>query len=157
VDSRLAGPTLVEVDVVRKFDPDYSHEAVARHLRREAMKGFQRGDDPVSVAYVLACRCGVNLMPPPNSVSLILTRDSNPDCVIGWHLSVCCVTDRGYRGYVEEEGQHWLGLTFGHYAHRAVPQPLNDRTPAGIEKDVRHFVIECNWSEFDPIIWLGGL
>ena len=142
---------------MRIFLPDYNHEAVARHLRREALKGFQRSDDPISLAYVTACTCGVNLMPPPNSVSLILTRDNNPDCVIGWHLSVCCVTDRGYRGYVEAEGLHWLNLIFGCYAARAVATPLEDRTPFGVEKDVHHFVIECDWASTDPVVYLAGL
>ncbi len=143
---------------MRLFQPDYAHEGVARWLRIQAMKGFQRGDDPASVSYVGACTCGVNLPDYPESVSLILTRDSNPDCKIGWHLSICCVTDQGYRGYVSQEGAHWVAMAFGHYAGRAVEQPLEDRSKFGIEKDVRHFVIECDWADSrDPVVNLDGL
>lgn len=142
---------------MRAFDPDYDHQAIARHLRREAMKGFQRGDDPSTARYVAACTCGVNLPKAPDSVSLILTRDANPGCLIGWHLSVCCVTDKGYRGYVPEEGAYWLRTIFGPYADRAVEQPLEDRGRFGVEKDVRHFVIECDWTDRkDPAVNLEG-
>lgn len=142
----------------RCFDVDYDHAAVARWLRLQAKKGFQRADDETTQRYVTSCSCGVNLHPAPYSVSLILTRDLNPDCVIGWHLSVCCVTDRGYRGYSEEEGAHWLGVVFGKYASRAVAQPLEDRGPFGKEKDVRHWVIECDWADrSDSVVSLEGL
>jgi len=138
---------------VRCFAPDYGHAAVVRWMIREAMKGFQRGDDPSTWRYVDACSCGVNLPEYPKSVSLILTRDANPDCISGWHLSVCCVTDRGYRGYVPEEGAYWLRIIFGPHADRAVEQPLEDRSRFGIEKDVRHFVLECDWADrSDPAV-----
>jgi hypothetical protein len=142
---------------MRCFDLDHDHEAVGRHLRREAMKGFQRSNDPSSLRYVDACTCGVNLVPAPNSVSLIFTRDYNPDCKVGWHLSVCCVTHRSYRGYVPEEGLYWLGIIFGHYADRAIEQPLDARSPVGVKKDVRHFLIECDWTSKDPVVRLEGL
>lgn len=140
---------------MRKFDPEYSHDAVARWLRMEAMKGFQRGDDPTTWRYVDSCSCGVNLPEYPKSVSLILTRDAAPESMHGWHLSVCCVTDKGYRGYVPEEGAYWVRVIFGPYAERAVEQPLEDRTRFGIEKDVRHFLIECDWTDRnDPAVHL---
>lgn len=131
----------------RIFEPGHDAMAVARWLRGEAMKGFQRGDDDISRRYVKACTCGVNLAVCPNSVSLILTRDAAPDCVNGWHLSICCVTNTGYRGYVPEEGEHWLNAIFGDYAARAVEQPLAERGPLGKSKDIRHFVIECDWND----------
>jgi hypothetical protein len=140
---------------MRLFLHNYDHKAVARWLRLEAMKGFQRGDDPVSVRYVEACTCGVNLPECPKSVSLILTRDAVPDCVIGWHLSICCVTNRGYRGYVPEEGEYWIRTIFGAYADRAVTQPLDDRSVVGRAKDLRHFIIECDWRADDPVTALA--
>jgi hypothetical protein len=143
---------------MRLFLPDYDHAAVARWLRREAMKGFQRGDDPSTWRYVEACTCGVNLLPAPNSVSLIFTRDSNPDCKVGWHLSVCCVTHKAYRGYVPAEGEHWRQLVFGKYAPLAVEQPLTERSPYGVKKDVRHFIIECVWADHkNPVVTLEGI
>jgi hypothetical protein len=142
----------------RLFPPDYNHEAVGRWLRRQAKSGFQRDDSPSTHRYVDSCTCGVNLPECPNTVSLILTRDLNPDCVIGWHLSLCCVTNRGYRGYQPAEGEHWLGIIFGKYSARAIPQPLADRTQIGTEKDVRHWVIECDWKDSnDPAVTLEGL
>lgn len=72
---------------------------------------------------------------------------------MGWHLSVCCVTDKGYRGYVPEEGAYWARMIFGPWAHRAVEQPLESRSPFGVEKDVRHFLIECDWNDkTDPVV-----
>jgi hypothetical protein len=143
---------------VRLFDPSYDHAAIARFLRRQAGKGLQRGKDPVSVRYVEDCTCGVNLPEFPKSVSLILTRDAAPGCVFGWHLSICCVTNKGYRGYAPDEGARWVNLIFGRRAHLAVEQPLKDRSRFGVEKDVRHFVVECDWSDFtDPAVNLEGL
>jgi hypothetical protein len=142
----------------RCFDPDYDHAAVGRWLRQQAMKGFQRGGDDYSRRYTNACACGVNLPEFPNSVSLILTRDMVPGCAIGWHLSVCCVTDRGYRGFVPAEGAHWIDIVFGPYRGRAVPQPIEDRTAPGIEKDVRHWVVQVDWdNRKDPAVLLEGL
>ncbi len=143
---------------MRIFAPTYDHAAVAHHLRREALKGFQRGDDPSTWRYVRACSCGVNLPEYPKSVSLIFTRDANPDCKVGWHLSVCCVTGNGYRGYVPAEGAHWVRTIFGIYAPHAIEQPLEERSPFGVRKDVRHWIIECDWADRkNPIVNLEGL
>lgn len=137
----------------RLFDPSYDHASVAQWLRRQAMKGFQRGDDEYTWRYVDSCTCGVNLPEAPNSVSLIFTRDMNPDCAIGWHLSVCCVTNSGYRGFAPDEGQHWVDLLFGPFAHLARPQPLSDRSRFGVEKDVRHWVLPVDWADrSDPAV-----
>jgi len=137
--------------LIRRFHHDYNHELVARWLRAEAMKGFQRGDgdDPISARYVEACACTVSLPEFPNSISLILTCDVNPGYLISWHLSVCCVTETGYHGYVPEEGEYWCRLIFGAFADRAVMRPLSERSAAGVEKDVRHFVIvgACDWAD----------
>ena len=142
---------------MRLFGRHHDHAAVARHLRREALKGFQRGDDPATRRYVQACSCGVNLG-YPKSVSLILTRDYEPNCETGWHLSVCCVTDRGYRRYAPEEGEYWLRTIFGPYADRAIPGSLEDRGPVGIAKDVRHWVIPVDWNDrSDLAVRLEGL
>ena len=143
---------------MRIFLPDYNHEAIACFLRREAFKGFQRGEDDASRRYTEACIVGVNLPEHPNSVSLVLTRDMVPGCLVGWHLSICCVTERGYRGYASEEGEYWKRLIFGPHADRALERPLEERTHWGIEKDVRHFILECDWSNHqDPACGLAGL
>jgi len=142
---------------MRTFPPDYDHAAVAQFLRREAKKGFQRGDDPISRRYVEACNCGVNLFNAPDSVSLTLTRDFVLDYKIGWHLSVCCVTSSAFRGYVPEEGEYWKLLVFGWYSSLAVEQPLAERTPLGVQKDVRHWLIECDWGSSLPVVTLEGL
>ena len=131
----------------RYFPPLWDEESIARWLRRQAMRGFQRADDEHTGRYVMSCGCGVNLPEYPNSIGLILTRDINPDCLIGWHLSVCCVTYKGYRGYVPAEGEHWRQRIFGHYAELAIPQPLEDRSEFGREKDVRHWIIECDFAD----------
>lgn len=143
---------------MRRFDSDYNHESVGKWLRQQAMKGFQRGEDAHSRRYSLACSCGVNLPEFPNSVSLALTRDMIPDYASGWHFSISCITETGYRGYVPEEGEHWLAIIFGEYAGRAIPQPLDDRTDLGRAKDVRHWVVECDWVDRkDRAVNLEGL
>ena len=142
----------------RLFKPDYDHVQIARWLRMSARKGFQRGDDEYSRRYTDSCTCGVNLPEFPNSVSLILTRDMVPDCLIGWHLSICCVTDCGYRGFVPAEGNHWLKVVFGSYRDRAAPQPLEDRSTFGVTKDVRHWIVEVDWaSRTDLAVALEGV
>lgn len=144
--------------MVRVFDPDYDHVAIGRWLRRNAMKGFQRGIDDYSRRYTQSCTCGVNLAEPPKSVSLVLTRDMVPECPFGWHLSLCCVTSKGYRGFVPEEGAHWLEILFGPYRGRAAPQPLTERSSSGVDRDVRHWVVECDWNDRkDPAVNLEGL
>jgi len=140
---------------MRIFNPDYDHRAVGRWLRRQALKGFQRGGDAASGRYVESCTCGVNLADAPNSVSLIFTRDLVPECLIGWHLSVCCVTDKGYRGFSVAEGAHWRSILFGCFADLAIEQPVCDRSQIGRDKDVRHFIAECDWSvHSDPLVSL---
>ncbi|HVY94514.1 MAG TPA: hypothetical protein VHA14_17250 [Bryobacteraceae bacterium] len=142
----------------RIFPPDYDHVSVGKWLRQQAMKGFQRGDHERSSRYTESCMCRVNLPESPNSVSLALTRDMVPDYVMGWHFSISCVTETGYRGYVPEEGEYWLRIVFGGYAARAIPQPIEDRTEPGKAKDVRHWLIECNWADrSDPAVNLEGL
>ena len=63
----------------RIFNPDHDHASIAKWLRQQAMKGFQRGEDSHSRRYVGSCNCGVNLPEFPNSVSLSLSRDITPD------------------------------------------------------------------------------
>lgn len=141
----------------RRFDPGYDHAAVARWLRQNAMKGFNRGLDDHSMRYMDGCSCGVNLE-FPNSVSLIFTRDMIPPEPNAWHLSVCCVTPKGYREYVPEEGEHWVELMFGHYRGRAILRPLEERSPMGVQKDVRHWRLDCDWTDrADPAVTLEGL
>ena len=125
-----------------------------------AKKGFQRGDDDYSRRYTESCTCGVNLPEYPNSVSLILTRDMLPPTFAsGWHLSISCVTEDGYRGYVPAEGEYWRRIIFGAYREYAIPQSLAERTRLGIQKDVRHWLIECDWgaTQYDPVVVLEGL
>lgn len=142
----------------RLYKPGCNHADVGRWLRMEARKGFQRGHDDYSRRYTAACTCGVNLPEHPKSVSLILTRDMVPECLIGWHLSICCVTDRGYRGFDPKEGEHWLDVLFGSFASRAALQPIEDRSSFGVRKDVRHWVVECDWNNrADPAVNLDGL
>jgi hypothetical protein len=142
----------------RLFFHNTDHAEVGRYLRAAAKKGFQKGLSSKSKFYVETCTCGVNLPEYPKSISLTLTRDSNPEFSIGWHLSVCCVTDTGYRGYVPEEGEHWKEVIFGLYSARAIAQPLEDRGPIGIEKDVHHWILECDWSnKNDPAVELEFL
>jgi hypothetical protein len=131
----------------RLFYPDYSHMAVARWLRCQARTGFQRGGDEHTMKYVARCTCGVNLPVCPNSVSLILTRDMTPGCTFGWHFSICCVHSTGYRGYVSEEGEHWLEMIFGKYKHLAAMQPLTDRSSIGVAKDLRNWILEVDWKD----------
>jgi hypothetical protein len=105
----------------RCFDPDYDHAAVGRWLRLQALKGFQRGADEHSRRYTDRCACGVNLPEYPNSVSLILTRDMVPEFAFGWHLSVCCVTESSFRGFVPAEAAHWIEIIFGRCRERRAP------------------------------------
>jgi len=143
---------------MRIFPVEYDHAAVVRYLRRQAMKGFQRDDSPATDRYVKACSCGVSVLPEPNSVSLIFTRDNVPGCRIGWHLSLCCVTDKRYRGYVPKEGEYWRRLIFGRYAERAVMAPLDERSTFGVQKDVRHWHLPCAWTDrHDPAVNLEDL
>lgn len=143
---------------MRLFSSDHDHAAIGRFLRQQAMKGFQRGEDDYSRRYTLACNARVNLPEYPNSVSLMLTRDMVPEHEWGWHFSICCVTETAYRGYVPAEGEHWLDIVFGKYAAHAIPQPLSDRSRFGVEKDVRHWVLVCDWSiRADPAVTLEGL
>lgn len=141
----------------RIFQPDYDHAAVARWMRSQAMSGFMRGPDSATARYVERCITGVNLFPKPNSVTLILTRDAVPGNRIGWHFSICCVTDKGYRGYQADECEHWLELIFGPHRGRVTANPLKERGPAGILKDVRHFMLECDWkNSSDPVVTLSS-
>ena len=103
----------------RIFAPDYDHAKIARWLREYAMRGFLRppGNEQANARYLQQCSAGVNLPTVPNSVSLTLTRDFGSD-VDGWHLSIACVTNTGYRPHVHEEGDPVAGSDI-----RAVPEP----------------------------------
>jgi hypothetical protein len=115
------------------------------------------------------CTCGVSLYPPPNSVSLMLTRDYLADVKLsdlpsgigksedGWHFSICCVTDRDYRGYQPEEGDHWLALIFGLFIERVTIR-YSAESVIGSHKGVSHFVLPLDWSDQrDPAVALEGL
>jgi hypothetical protein len=123
----------------RCYAPDADHAEVARWLRAEAKQGFIRGWGSLSFDYRNRCTCGVNLPQAPNSVSLILTRDRVPGEPMGWHLSICCVTSSGYRGYQPAEGEHWAELIFGRYRSLLTEE-------AG-RKGAHHFRLQCDWGD----------
>lgn len=142
---------------MRQFSPSYVHTSMAKLMHLAARKGFQTGETVASLDYVESCSWGINLAEYPKSVSLIFTRDNDPECKTGWHLSICCVTNKGYRGYQPDEGRYWVNVVFGAYAHLAVEQLLTERSPFGVDKDVRHFLLPCDWSNSsDPLTTLEG-
>ena len=144
---------------IRCFRPDEEHAQVARYLRIQARSGFLKGIDQTSLLYRVRCTCGVNLPEAPNSVTLILTRDAIPGEPTGWHLSVCCVTSAGFRGYQPSEGEHWADLVFGKYrSARVASLPDSAASPPGREKGVRHFRLDCDWADgADPAVSLEGV
>lgn len=140
----------------RCFYPDVDHAAVARWLRAQAKTGFVYRYDPAGLVYRDQCTCGVNLPEADHSVSLMFTRDCIAGELTGWHLSVCCVTRSGYRGYQPAEGGHWAELVFGFYRSRLVE--FDAMSSMGQRKAVHHFRLDCDWNvRTDPAVTLEGL
>lgn len=140
----------------RCYTPDSDHAEIAKWLRSQATTGFCKDPGLATWSYGYSCSCGVNLALAPNSTSLILTRDDVDGEPKGWHLSVCCVTDSGYRNYSPLEGEHWRKLVFGEYASRVVEDA--PETSIGQSRGVRHFRLACDWEDqSDPATTLRGL
>ena len=140
----------------RCYFPDSDHAEIARWLRMQAKTGMCTGANRQTVDYRNSCTCGINLPERDNSTSVILTRDCIPGEPTGWHISICCVTTNGYRGYQAAEGEHWADLLFG--AYRGLLVELGPLSGVGRSKDVQHFRLDCDWRDRNnPVVTLADL